>query len=60
MAKEPQKRTEKRIVGRLMHKLFDGSPSRLMLRALSAECASREVLDEIRAVLNDQKKRARK
>ncbi len=49
-----------RIVGRLMHKLFDGSPSRLMLRALSAECASREVLDEIRAVLNDQKKRARK
>jgi predicted transcriptional regulator len=60
MAREPQEKTESRIVGRLMRQLFDGSPSRLMLRALSAERASREELDEIRAMLNDQKKRGRK
>jgi BlaI family penicillinase repressor len=59
-AKEPQERTEKRIVARLMNQLFDGSPSRLILRALSAERASREELDEIRALLKDGKKRARK
>ena len=60
MASEPQEKTEKRIVGRLMDQLFDGSPSRLVLSALSAERASRQELDEIRGMLNDGKKRARK
>lgn len=59
-AREPQERTEKRIVSRLMDQLFDGSPSRLILRALSAEKASREELDEIRAMLRDGARRGRK
>lgn len=59
-AREPQERTEKRIVTRLMDQLFDGSPSRLILRALSAERTSRQELDEIRVMLSDEKKRARK
>jgi predicted transcriptional regulator len=60
VAKEPQEKTEKRIVARLMHQLFDGSPSRLILRALSAERASSEELDEIRTLLKEQTRKARR
>lgn len=59
-ARESQEGTEKRIVSRLMNQLFDGSPSRLILRALSAEKASKEELEEIRAMLGNGVKRGRK
>jgi predicted transcriptional regulator len=59
-AREPQERTEKRMVSRLMNQLFDGSPSRLILRALSAEKASKEEVEEIRAMLRNDARRARK
>lgn len=58
--KEPQERTEKRIVSRLMDQLFDGSASRLVQRSLSAQRASKEELDAIRAMLNVEAKRGRK
>lgn len=59
-AKEPQERTEKRIVINLMDQLFDGSPSRLIQRSLSPERASKEELDAIRALLETARTRSRK
>ena len=59
-ATEPQERTERRIVSRLMDQLFDGSPSRLIMRALSAERASASELDEIRSMLTKAGKGSRK
>ena len=59
-AKEPQERTEKRIVTNLMDQLFDGSPSRLIQRSLSPERASKEELDAIRALLTSARDKSRK
>jgi BlaI family penicillinase repressor len=59
-AKEPQERTEKRIVSRLMDQLFDGSASRLVQRSLSAQPASKAEIEEIRAMLSAASARGRK
>ena len=44
--------TERRLVGTLMDKLFDGSSSQLVLRALSSRPTSRAEIEEIRAMLD--------
>ncbi len=47
-----KERTQKRLLGDLLDRVFDGSPSRLVLQALGDHKASREELQEIRALLN--------
>jgi len=56
----PEEQTQKGLVHDLVEKAFGGSASRLVLRALSNERASREELAEIRAMLDDiEKKRSK-
>jgi BlaI family penicillinase repressor len=45
--------TQRRLVGDLMRKAFDGSARNLVLHALSAERASAEELSEIRRMLDE-------
>lgn len=55
-----EEQTQRGLVNDLVEKAFGGSASQLVVRALSAERASREELAEIRALLDDlEKKRAK-
>lgn len=47
-----KERTQKRFLADILKRVFDGSPSRLVLQALGDHKASREELREIRALLN--------
>lgn len=47
-----KERTQKRFVSDLLQRVFEGSPSRLVLQALGDHKASRDELREIRALLN--------
>jgi len=47
-----KERTQKKFLSDMLQRVFDGSPSRLVLQALGDHKASREELDEIRALLN--------
>jgi predicted transcriptional regulator len=47
-----EEQAQRRLLGDLMDKAFGGSSARLVLRALSVKRASREELDEIRALLD--------
>ncbi len=47
-----KKRTQKRFLADLLRRVFDGSPSRLVLQALGDHKASREELREIRSLLD--------
>ncbi len=47
-----KERTQKRFLSDMLQRVFDGSPSRLVLQALGDHKASREELREIRALLN--------
>ena len=50
-ARTPQEHTERTLVADLLERAFDGSTSRLMLRALAAKKATPEELAEIRRIL---------
>jgi len=50
-ARIPQEHTERTLVADLLDRAFDGSTSRLVLRALAAKRASPEELAEIRRIL---------
>jgi BlaI family transcriptional regulator, penicillinase repressor len=50
--------TQERIAGNLMDRVFGGSASRLLLRALSAKPASAEELRAIRELLDQAQKQA--
>jgi predicted transcriptional regulator len=50
-------RTQKRLVGDLLEKAFDGSASELVMRALSVKPASREELAKIRALLDEAERK---
>ena len=52
-AAAPEDETQRRLVGDLLRKAFDGSAKKLVLQALSAERASHEELDEIRRLLDE-------
>lgn len=52
-----EEQAQRRLLGDLMDKAFGGSPTRLVMRALSVKRASREELDEIRALLDGLEKR---
>jgi len=47
-----KERTQKKFLSDMLQRVFDGSPSRLVLQALGDHKASREELREIRALLN--------
>ena len=47
-----KERTQRKFLSDMLQRVFDGSPSRLVLQALGDHQASREELREIRALLN--------
>ncbi|KAA5539469.1 BlaI/MecI/CopY family transcriptional regulator [Roseiconus nitratireducens] len=49
----PQQRTQKRMLGELIEKVYDGSAATMMLHALSSKQASPEELAEIRKLLDE-------
>jgi BlaI family penicillinase repressor len=49
----PEDETQRKLVGDLLRKAFDGSAKKLVMQALSAERASAEELSEIRRMLDD-------
>ena len=52
-AAAPEAETQRRLVGDLLRKAFDGSAKNLVLQALSTERASASELDEIRHLLDE-------
>lgn len=52
-AAAPRQRTQKRMLGDLIDKVYDGSAGALMLHALSAKKASADEIAEIRRLLDD-------
>lgn len=55
-----KERTQKRFLGDMVRRVFEGSSSRLVLQALGDHKASPEELREIRALLNRLDKEVRK
>jgi BlaI family penicillinase repressor len=51
--------TQKRLLGDLMERAFEGSASQLVLRALSVKRSSPEELEQIRSLLDELAKEAR-
>jgi predicted transcriptional regulator len=49
----PEDETQRRLVGDLLRKAFDGSAKKLVMQALSAKRASAEELSEIRRMLDE-------
>ncbi len=49
----PEDETQRRLVGDLLRKAFDGSAKKLVMQALSSERASAEELSEIRRMLDE-------
>jgi len=52
VARLPEEQTQTQLVGDLLDRAFEGSASRLVLRALSSRPAKPEELAEIRELLN--------
>lgn len=48
----PQQRTQRRMLGNLIDKVYDGSAAKLMLHALSSKKATPEEIAEIRRLLD--------
>ena len=55
----PEDETQRRLVGDLLRKAFDGSAKKLVLQALSTERATSSELDEIRRLLDELERGAR-
>ncbi len=55
----PEDETQRRLVGDLLRKAFDGSAKKLVMQALSTERASAEELSEIRRMLDELEGRER-
>ena len=49
----PEDETQRRLVGDLLRKAFDGGAAKLVMQALSTERASAEELSEIRRMLDE-------
>ena len=56
----PEDETQRRLVGDLLRKAFDGSAKKLVMQALSAERASAEELSEIRRMLDELEGKGRR
>ena len=55
----PEDETQRRLVGDLLRKAFDGGAAKLVMQALSTERASAEELSEIRRMLDELERGAR-
>src|SRR5271156_6773296 len=55
----PAEQTKRQLAGDMLHRVFEGSASQLMLHALAGQPASREEIDELRRIL-DQHERNRR
>jgi predicted transcriptional regulator len=53
-ARASAQQTQRQLVGDLLERAFDGSAARLVMQALATRRASREELDEIRRLLDQQ------
>lgn len=51
-----REKTQKQLVGKMIHTLFSGSPGQLVMQALGNHNASKEELDEIQRLLDSLKK----
>jgi predicted transcriptional regulator len=52
-ARQPREQTERQLLGHLVDRVFSGSASRLVMRALASRKASPEELSEIRGMLDE-------
>lgn len=50
----PEKRIKRHIVSEVMERVFDGSAANLVMQALSSRKASKEEIEQIRALLDKQ------
>jgi predicted transcriptional regulator len=50
-----KEKTQKLMLGKMMHTLFDGSPAQLVLRALGESKPSKEEIEQIESLLNSYK-----
>jgi BlaI family penicillinase repressor len=48
----PAEQTKRQLAGDMLHRVFEGSASQLMMHALAGGKASREEIDELRRLLN--------
>jgi predicted transcriptional regulator len=51
-----REKTQKQLVGKMIHTLFSGSPSELVMQALGSHKASAEELDEIQKMIDHLRK----
>jgi predicted transcriptional regulator len=56
MAAVSREKTQKQLVGKMIHTLFSGSPSELVMQALGSHKASAEELDEIQKMIDNLRK----
>ncbi len=56
----PEDETQRRLVGDLLRRAFDGSAKKLVMQALSTERASAEELSEIRRMLDELEGKGRR
>lgn len=52
-----REKTQQLMVGKMIHTLFSGSPSELVMQALGSHQASAEELDEIQKLLDNLRKK---
>ena len=51
-ANEPAETTKRRLAGDVLHRVFDGSASQLMMHALSGQAATAEEIEELRRLID--------
>jgi len=56
---QPAEETKRQLVGDVLHRVFEGSASELMIHALEGRRTSKKELDELRRLLDDYEGRTR-
>jgi len=56
---QPAEETKRQLVGDVLHRVFEGSASELMLHALEGRRTSKKELDELRRLLDEYEGRTR-
>jgi BlaI family transcriptional regulator, penicillinase repressor len=55
----PAEQTKRQLAGDMLQRVFEGSASQLMMHALAGRRASREEIDELRRLLDEQERNRR-
>ena len=58
-AEQPEEKTKRDLAQDVLQRVFDGSASALMMHALSGRKASKEEIEEMRRLLNEQERTIR-